>query len=356
MQYYTELLNSLKRGVLAPIYLFYGEEGYLREQAVRRFIEFFASDEEDDFNCELIDGETTEPAEIVALAETVPFFSDKRLVIVKNPWFFRAKAGDKGTTSAGTGKKPKKESTSNQENLLLNYLGNPLTSTCLIFTTGELPDKRRKLFKSIKKNGRTIEFTYLKKGDINRWLHQKGRERGKEIEKGAAEFLIDAVGPSLHNLHNELEKLCSFTAGGQDIKLVDVEQLVTPLLEDNIFAVVDAIGHQRSWEALRGIKELLAAKEPPLRLLSMIARQFRLLLQVRDLTDRGYVPREIISQLKLPPYVYQKIAAQTGNFSQPLLIEAITAISRLEMDLKSGRQEFYPALETYLLKLVVRSR
>jgi DNA polymerase-3 subunit delta len=175
-------------------------------------------------------------------------------------------------------------------------------------------------------------------------------ERGRKIHRDAAELLIDSAGPSIQNLVMELDKLCSYTVGGEDITRADVEQLVTPLVEDNVFAVVDAIGQKRSWEALRGIKDLLAAKEPPLRLLAMIARQFRLLLQVKDLLERGYMPKEITSQLKIPPFVYGKIATQAGNFSKQLLIEAIITISNLDADLKKGRQEFYPALETYLLR------
>lgn len=346
MKYWGELGDSLEQGEIAPVYLFYGEETYLRDRAVLRFREHFLKDDEAGLNCDLIDGDTAKAEEIVARAETLPFFAEKRLVVVKNPSFFK----NKRTASSGAAA-AKEEKNAGREESLLRYLENPLASTCLILTTAETVDKRKKIFRSIKKNGRVMEFSFLKKRDLSRWLKQKAAAAGKQFEEQAAELFLQSAGPALQNLVLELDKLCSYTQGRADITSADVRLVTTLGLEDNIFNVVDAIGGKRCGEALVGIKEMLAAKEPPLRLLAMICRQFRLLLQVHDLTARGVPAREIPARLKIHPYVYQKIAAQHHNFEQALLLEAFTVLSKLEMDVKAGRQEFYPALETYLLKL-----
>ncbi|OPX80987.1 MAG: DNA polymerase III subunit delta [Pelotomaculum sp. PtaB.Bin013] len=348
MKYFIELLNSLKRGVVAPVYLFYGEETYLREQAVSRFKDYLVKDGGSGLNYDLIDGEAVNPADIVARAETLPFFSDKRLVVVKNPLFLKNRqAGESISETEEEAKVPDKEK------LLLNYLENPLTSTCLVFTTGGPVDKRKKIFRSIKKNGRAIDFTFLRKGELGRWLAQKAGAAGKKFDAEAGDAFLGSVGPSLQNLVMELDKLFCYTAGREVITLSDVRRVSAPGVEDNIFAIVDAIGGKRCGEALAGIKEMLAAKEPPLRLLSMISRQFRLLLQVSDLTGRGCSAREISGRLKIPPFVYQKIASQCHNFDQSLLIGVFESLSELETAVKAGRQEFYPAIETYLLKLCV---
>ena len=131
----------------------------------------------------------------------------------------------------------------------------------------------------------------------------------------------------------------------------DVGQLVTPAIEDNIFVIMDAIGQKRCRDALRDIRELLLAKEPASRILAMIARQFRLLLQISDLSGRGMKEKEIISKLKLHQFVYRKISAQKVNFSKKQLIEIISVLANLDTDIKTGKQEFYPALETLLLKI-----
>ena len=354
MLYYTELMNSLKRDVLAPVYLFYGNETYLIQQAVGHFVEHFSGGEDPELNCEIVDGEAVEAAEIVVRAEAAPFFTEKRLMIVKNPSFFHAKPADKKAKKAQTGEEEEgniEEKSPVNEKTLLDYLENPMPTTCLIFIAGASLDKRKKLFRTLSKNGRTVEFAYLKKPELHRWLNQKAQNSGKKINYEAAEVLIKNAGPALQNLAMEWEKLDNYTTGQEVITPADVGQLVTPAVEDNIFVIMDAIGQKRCWEALRDIRELLLAKESPQRLLGMIARQFRLLLQISDLSGRGCTEKEIISRLKLHPYVYQKIANQKKNFNQIMLVEILSILSDLEKDIKTGRQEFYPALETLLLRI-----
>lgn len=349
MKYFIELLNSLKRGVVAPVYFFYGEETYLREQAVLRFKESLIKDGASDLNYDLMDGDAVTPADIVARAEIVPFFSDKRLVVVRDATLFKASKQTTGTV----GEANEKAKAPEKERLLLDYLKDPLTSTCLIFTTGESPDKRKKLFQLIKKNGRAIDFTYLSRGELARWLAQKAKVAGRQFTPEAAGAFLDSAGPSLQKLVMELDKLFHYTAGCEVIALENVRQVCRPTVEENIFAIVDALGNKRCREALSGIKEMLAAKEPPARLLSMICRQFRLLLQVQDLIERGYPVREIPARLKMHQFVYNKIAAQCKNFDRSRLAGTLEAMLELDVAVKSGRQQFYPALETYLLKLCI---
>ena len=347
MNYFIDLLNSIKRGVISPVYLFYGEETYLQEQAVNHFKNFCAGDGDSGLNYDLVDGETVSPADIVARAETVPFFAEKRLVVVKNPVFFKSAKRIKGEPP----KEEKKVKASGREMPLLNYLKDPPTSTCLIFTTNEPVDRRKRFFKAIKKNGRAVDFTFLNRKDLTRWLNQRARKAGKKFAAGASEALLDVAGPSLQRLVVELEKLFNYTAGQEVITPKDVHELCPPRPEENIFAIVDAVGNRRCGEALTGIKEMLAAKEPPFKLLAMVSRQFRLLLQVYDLLERGYPPGEIRTRLNMHPYVCRKIAGQCRNFNRARLIGAVESLSELDVAVKTGRQEFYPALEAFLLKM-----
>ncbi|MCL6634643.1 MAG: DNA polymerase III subunit delta [Peptococcaceae bacterium] len=348
MNYFIELLNSLKRGVISPVYLFYGEEGYLREQAVSRFKQYFAGHGDAVLNYDLVDGETATPAEIVARAETLPFSGAKRLVVVKNPTFFKPSArgagGEyvEGENGAGA---PAKEAP------LLDYLKNPLASTCLIFTTGDPVDKRKRLFRAVQKSGRAVEFTWLSRGELARWLLQRAQKEGRRFAPGAADALLDAAGPSLQRLVLELEKLINYTAGREAITPDDVRELCPPRPEESIFTIVDAAGNRRCGKALAGIKELLAAKEPPLKILAMIARQFRLLLQVHDLLERGCPARAIPEKLGVHPYLARKVVAQSKNYDRRVLIDAVKQLSELDVAVKTGRQEFYPAVETFLLRL-----
>jgi len=347
VDYYTEFLNSLKRGVVYPVYLFYGEEGYLREQAVNRLKEFYTQSGGGDFNIDLVDGETAHPGDIVASAETYPLFAERRLVVVKNPPFFRA-AKRAGAVAAG-----KKEDipAAGTDALLLAYLKDPLGSTTLVFTTGDPVDKRKRIFKAVKETGKAIDFTCLSRNDLVRWLTQKAGKAGRRFADHAMDDMLDAVGPSLQKLTVEFDKLLNYTLQSGVITPADVRQLCPPGLEENIFAIVDAVGSRRCGEALSGIKDMLAAKEPPLKILSMISRQFRLLLMAHDLAGRGCPARDIAVRLKIHPYVCQKLVAQCKNYSRESLVRAFQSLLEVDVAVKTGGQEFYPAVELFLLKL-----
>jgi DNA polymerase-3 subunit delta len=347
VDYYKEFINSLKRGVVCPVYLFYGEEGYLREQAVSRLKEFCMQDGGTDFNIDLIDGDTANPGEIAASAETFPLFAERRLVVVKDPPFFKT-AKRSGRASVG---EKEELPAAGREASLLAYLKDPLSSTILVFTTGEPVDKRKRIFKAVKETGKAIDFAYLSRADLARWLTQKAAKAGRQFTGRALDDLLNAVGPSLQKLTVEFEKLVNYTAQSGVITTGDVRQLCPPTLEENIFSIVDAVGSRRCGEALSGIKDMLAAKEPPFKILAMISRQFRLLLQVHDLAERGCPAGEIASRLKIHPYVSQKIAAQCRNFSRESLVRAFQALLDVDVAVKTGAQEFYPAVETFLLKL-----
>ncbi len=352
MEYYTEFLKSLKRQVLYPVYLFYGPEGYLREQAVNRLIKFFRQDGGSDFNIDLIDGDTATVGDMVASAETLPLFTQRRLVVVKNPPFFKgSKRAGKGSTVANENK-----GSNRGEKVLLKYLMDPLSSTVLVFNTNEPVDKRKRVFKAVRQTGKTVDFTYLRRSGLEFLLNQRVDKAGCRFAGRALEKLLDRTGPSLQKLDTEIEKLLNYAGPGGVITPDDVHRLCPSSLQDNIFAIVDAVGHRHCGEALSGIQDMLAAKEPPLRILAMITRQFRLLLQIHDLTGRGWPPREIAKRLKTHPYVVQKITAQCKNYSGESLIRIFQSLLEIDVAVKTGRQEFYPAVEHFILKLCADSR
>ncbi|MBM7855699.1 DNA polymerase-3 subunit delta [Desulfohalotomaculum tongense] len=342
MQYYERLVNSLKRGVISPVYLFYGEEIYLRERAVERFKEFLLP-RGADFNMDVLDGESITPAEVVSAASTPPFMAERRLVLVKNPPWFAADSG-KGAAAnrekEAAGVKP-----------LLDYLANPLTTTCLIFQ-GQTADRRKKIFKAVEKAGQAINFTLLKPAELAGWLDEQSRLRGIKIDRRAKELLITGTTSGLTGLISEWQKLITYIGERKSISVDDVNQVVHRSVEYKIFDVLDAIGSRRCGTALAGIRDLLANKEPPQVILAMVARQFRLMLQVNELAGTGLPAAEIAKQINEKPYPVKKALKLGKNFSRRQLISALTGLAQLDADIKTGRVEFYPGLEGLLLSMV----
>lgn len=340
MKYFLDLLDALKRGDIAPVYLFYGPEVYLREQALARFREALLDPTTADFNLDLLDGEKVTPEDIVAAVSTPAVMAARRLVIVRHPVLFKAvKARADGEK---VGIKP-------GEAALFAYLEQPAHDTCLIFNSDTV-DKRRKSYKLVAKRGRAVEFSLLKPVELIRWLEQQARQGNRGIRRQAAEELVHRCRGSLMLLSKEIEKLINYTAPGETITLADIDDLVPARTEDSIFAVVDAIGERQWAKAAGGIRDLVLNREQPHYILAMIARQFRLILLAGQLKKEGCPGGELVARLGVHPFVAKKVQEQGKNFSDQQLLKILESLQEVDVSIKTSRQEFYPAMEMMILK------
>lgn len=353
--------------MLSPVYLFYGEEAYLRDQYLERFKSIIPS-ECRDFNLDVADGRETGVDDIVNLATTLPFLTEKRVVIVKNADFFKARRKTQGRNGSVQGelgdegeevspeenifgdlKNNQKASPKPKENALERYFDMPLESTCMVLCTDSV-DRNLRVFKKVVKVGQTVEFSPLKNRELVLWIESRARQLGKIIEPGAVAKLVTAVGNNLRQMNSELEKLACFqdrTAITED----DVTLLVGRTVELSIFELVDAIGGRKTQEAIRMTREMVSDGEPVLRLLFMIARQFRLLLRAKSCTETGIPEREAAAVMQVHPYVAQKCINQARNFYFNELKIAMEKILATDLDIKTGRQEPVLALELMIVAL-----
>ena len=352
MENYRELVGSLKRGVISPVYLFCGEEAYLQDRAVDRVREFFAAST--GAVCDLLDGEETAPAEIAARAQTPPLFGGKRLLVVKNPPYLAAAAA--GKADGEIKKRSDRGGYSPQEAPLAAYLEEPSPHTCLVFVVRGGVDRRRALCALIEQKGRCFEFKTPGRDVLKKWLDQKAKAQGKVFAPGAKDALLASAGHSMYRLAAELEKLVCYTGERPVIEVLDVGALCPPVPEEGIFRVVDAAGGRDIAKALSGIKNLLAAREPPLKILAMLARQFRLLLVTAEIVLGGGGPPVVAKKLGVQPFVAKKLVLQAKNFDVQTLVRALEDLAGIDLDLKTGRREFYPAVEAFFIKLLGRGR
>lgn len=347
MEYYVGLSNSLERGLLAPVYLFYGEEDYLKEKAIRLFKERLLPDIAD-FNFDILDGDGVEASTVVSLSENLPFLAEKRLVVVKNSPWFKGKAKSKGNEIKGEDS----EKSSAKEDSLLHYLSNPSPTTCLIFVTGNNVDRRKKLFKVVEAAGRAVDFKALKPAELVSWVVDRFKQAGKKIPPIAARSLVEANGKlGLMNLNNEVEKLMTFTWDKKEVTLQDVEMVAVPNLEQNIFYVVDEAVSGNFPKALAGIRELLTMKEAPPKILSMLGRQFRLAIQAEALVLEGCPERELAGKLGVQDFVARKALGQARRSGSTRLEAALEQLAEIDAGIKRGQLEFLPAIENAMLKL-----
>lgn len=355
MRTYLDFMDGLERGEFAPVYLFHGEEEYLRKQALQELKRHILASESAQFNFDPVDGEETTAGTVVSLAEAPPFLAGRRLVVVRHAPYFTTRVKEKPSlrTVHSAAEDTEDGLTSAGDASLLRYLDHPLSTTCLVFDTGQDVDQRRKLYKAVRRAGRVIEFACLKPDGLARWLTARANQAGKKMAFGSADLLIGRAGRSMTLLANELQKVISYAGEKDTITTEDVREVTVPRIQENIFTVVDAVGERRAGRALSGIQELLAANHSAPVILSMIARQFRLILQAQELAAAGCQFAELSKLLEVPPFVARKILAQSRNFSFEQVKQVMKQLLELDADIKTGNRDFYPAMEMLVLELCI---
>lgn len=329
MQYFLELLAELENGRILPVYLFYGPEVYLQREAVRRFRQAIVGDE-NSLDYEVLDGEEVSPREVAEIAQTASLFSARRLVVVKNAPYFASGA-------------PK------DDPVLLAYLRRPGTATCLVFCTSGAVDRRREVWKLVQAHGKAVEFSHLAPADLKKWFQKRARQVGKAIEPAATEALL-TTGRDLTLLNNELEKVLAYTGNSRVVTADDVKAVVTPAAEEAVFAAVDAFGERRYPVAIAKLRAVLT-REPQGVVLSLLARQLRLIILAQEFLASGIHSDSLAHELGVPPFVAKKVAAQARRFPRKDLAALFWSLLELDAAVKSGRDEFLQGLERRLLLL-----
>lgn len=298
------------------------------------------------FNHHIFDPAPTQLSEALSLAQTLPFFAERRLVVVRDCPLLLGRRGQTGDEAEA--EEPAGAST---EAGLLAYLKRPPESTCLVFTAGAGLDSRRRASKALLAAGAGVECAELKPAEAVHWAEQRAARLGKRLGQEAAQALVDRAGPSLRNLVSELEKLTVYTGAANDIKARDVAEVVAGAPEAGVFELVDAIGQKQSGRAMVLLEDLLRAGEEPIRLLALVAWRMRLLLLVKALTAKGYGPRDGPQAAKVHPFVFQKAQQQCRGFSRDELVRALEGLLATDVAMKTGLDARL-ALETVVAELV----
>ena len=285
------LNEDIKSGKFKNVYLLYGEEAYLKKQYKDRMTKAIIPDG-DTMNYAYYEGKGINPAELVDLAETMPFFAERRLIVAENSGFFK-----------------------NATPELADYIKSMPDTTCLLFIENEV-DKRGKMYKAVKDRGRIVEMGRQDEKTLLYWIAGNVKKEGRQIKESTARYLVSKTGTDMENLEKELEKLFSYTLGKDEITAADIDDICTTQITNKIFDMIEAVAAKRQKQALDYYYDLLALKEPPMRILYLLARQFKLLLEVKDLMGRGNDKAQIAKTAKLHPFVAGKYMQQCRTFSK----------------------------------------
>lgn len=317
--------EDIKAGQYKQMYLLYGEEDYLRKQ-YRDKLKNAILAKEDAMNRSCFEGKEVDVPKIIDLAETLPFFADRRLIVIENSGLFKHSA-----------------------EALADYLENPAQSTVFLFVEKEV-DKRGRLYKCVQKNGRAVEFAAQDEDTLRRWVLGFIKKEEKQISEQTLQLFLDKTGTDMDHIRGELEKLLCYTLEKDSILAEDVEAVCTHRVSNQIFDMINAIAQKQQKKALALYYDLLTLKEPPMRILFLIARQYNLLLQVKELKKKGYDYKIIGSKTGLHGFIVGKYIAQAAHFKAADLKQAVADCVEAEEAVKTGRMSDRMSVELLIVR------
>lgn len=350
------LWKQIRNREIGSLYLFYGPEEYLIRNYTEQIEKTLLSKDFLLLNKVTLEGKTALSA-IIDNCRTSPVFSDRKLVIVKNSGLFKgskkAAESDMNTDNVGkaekAGKKAKDDS-KNKNDELSDFLQQVPKHVCLIFIEAEI-DKRLKIIDLIKTNGLMVEFDYKKPNELTDWVVKRMRELGYETDTRTAAMIVEYCESGMDDILNEVKKLCAYAGDRTKVTESDVVKVCTKSVKSRVFDLTDAIGAKQTAKALSLLNDMDVLKEPMPKIMYMIARQFRQLVQVKLLLGDGANQARIASHFKIPPFIAGKLMDQARRYSMDKLEQAIATGLELDLAIKTGQLRDKAAVELMITGL-----
>ncbi|MFA6917231.1 MAG: DNA polymerase III subunit delta [Candidatus Gracilibacteria bacterium] len=296
------------------VYLFYGEDTYSSLQKLNFWQSEFTKKYGGETNIEILEGKTIDPAEFNTNIESMPFLSEKKLIIIKN------------LLAEGKAELQKK---------IAESIERTPDFTLIVFYETEAPDKRTSLFQKINKIGTTEEFTPKSPAEITRLILDKAKQTGTKISGATALYLSTYCSLNLWVVFTELEKLATY-ANGREITTQMIDDIVSPTLSSSIFKLTDAIAVKNVKESLRIFRILADSGEDVVRIFFMIVRHFRILIQIKEMLDKNETQGTMIRKLKQHPFVIQTASKQAKNFTANKMESIYKILLEIDKNIKTG--------------------
>ncbi|MBS4173599.1 DNA polymerase III subunit delta [Bacillus sp. FJAT-49736] len=331
-----DIWKKIERKQFSPIYLLYGTESFLINETKQKLLKNMLTDEELDFNFASYDLEEVSVDIAIEDAETLPFMGERRLIFLHNPFFL-------------TSEKVKSKVEHDIQKVEA-YINEPVPYSTIVFVAPyEKLDERKKITKQLKRTAEVLEAKKLSEPEIKGWIRHRAEANKVEIDDDAVELLMTLSGTNLMMLATEVDKLSLYSE--QCIDKHTVEILASKSLEQNIFSLVDKVINRKIEEALRIYYDLLKQNEEPIKILAVLANQFRLLYQTKELTRRGYGQQQVAQFLKIHPFRIKLAAGQAKMFTEEELNKIMMWIAESDYQMKSSGLSKEMIIEMLLFRI-----
>ena len=326
---HRDLISSIQQGKILPLYLLYGEEAFLIQEALDLILQAVVEPDARDFNFAMVYCRETSGTNIVNLAQTLPFMSQRRLVIAKD--IDALKADDL--------------------NELMKYLNDPSASTCLVMVSNQGKYEKKAVISTVEAHGAVVRFYPLLDREIVSWIESWVKTRGLSIQHDATQYLWQITGNDLQKISNELHKVEIAIKDKKTITFHDVQSLVGDFREFTSFDLAAALGLKNREKALLILSRLLQEGEAPVGLLGSIAWHFRRLLQAKTMVAEGLELPDVMKKLRVIFHQTVQFKEQMKRYTLDELREAFNVMLSADRALKTSGLQGRMILERMIFKL-----
>lgn len=313
---YQKLKKEIADETLGSLYIFHGEEAYLRDYYLGKMKEKLLPQGLEDFNYHVLQGKDFDLKSLAMLIDCLPVMSERTLVVVVDYDLYK---GDKEGLAALLGDLP-------------DYL-------CLVFVYDLIEykaDARTKLASAIKAAGSVVQFQRQEQGDLVDWIRRRFKADGHDIDSEEARYLIFQCGDLMTGLISEIGKISAY-ARNHRITRSDIDAVATPQLDAVVFQMTDAIAAGNFEKAAAVLGDLLHMQEAPIKLLAVLGRQLRQLYSARLALEGGKGSSYLMELWGLrSAYPADKLMQAARRFSLPWCRRAVIRCGELDLEMKSG--------------------
>ena len=334
---YKDIVYNIKAKNFERIYLLYGREHYLIDNAIKLFKESL-NESMIDFNLDILDGKEIMLDQLLSSIETLPFMDERKIVIVKDFELLM--------------KGKKKNFSDKEEKIFAEHLENIPDTTVLVFAVYGDIDKKKSIVNKINKNGIVYNCEKISDMDLFKWTRRRFDENQITIENAQVMYFIESTGYKdknnefiLSDIENEIKKISSFA--GKDTKVTNeiIDRLSQKKIENDIFKLIDYIGEKNSQNAIKILNDMINEGESVLGIFAMINRQFKIVLQVKALLNKGMNNKDIADKLKMSLFVVNKSIKISKNFTESMIIDMLNYILESDYKIKNGLMRDTLAIE-----------
>ncbi|PIQ97865.1 MAG: DNA polymerase III subunit delta [Nitrospinae bacterium CG11_big_fil_rev_8_21_14_0_20_56_8] len=323
-------IRDIDQGRVAPVYFLYGEERFLQREILDALERKLVAPDNREFNLEHFEARDTSVADWIGSSKTLSFFGGTKLVVVRDLH--------------------EKTLEPEEADRLVEYAQSPGPDACLVITA-EKVDKKRKWVKSLVAIPGAVECAAPHEGALLPWLQKRARETGYQLAPEAARLMMERIGPRPGILARELDKVLTFAGANRNVTEEDVAGLVGEIRLENAFGLTDALKRKNPEQALKLLHNQLEHGEEPIRILGLIAWQFRVIWEVKFYHEQGLAAPRIAERMGAKPFMVEKALQYTRNFSREMLIRGFRNLGAADRELKSSGNDPEGILESLILQL-----